>query len=143
MNTAITLPVIALVLLTAVVWVRLYVERIRELRQRRIDPQALATSASVGQTMQRVQASDNFKNLFEVPVLFYALCAVLVSTQHVSSFFVVGAWVYVALRYIHSFIHLTYNRVMHRFTVYVLSTVILFVLWGVLAVQVLSLRGLT
>jgi len=137
MNTAIVLPVIALVLLTAVVWTRLYVERIRELRQRRIDPQALATSASAGQTMQRVQASDNFKNLFEVPVLFYALCAVLASAQHVSAFFVIGAWVYVALRYIHSFIHLTYNRVMHRFAVYVLSTVILFVLWGVLAVQVL------
>ena len=139
-NSAIILPAIALVLLTAVVWVRLYVDRIRELRQRRIDPQALATSASSGQTMQRVQASDNFKNLFEVPVLFYALCAVLVSAQHVSSFFVIGAWVYVALRYIHSFIHLTYNRVIHRFAVYVLSTVILFVLWGVLGVQVL-LRG--
>ncbi|HZO00622.1 MAG TPA: MAPEG family protein, partial [Burkholderiales bacterium] len=128
---------------TAVVWIRLYVERIRELRQRRIDPQALATSASAGQTMQRVQASDNFKNLFEVPVLFYALCAVLVSAQHVSAFFVIGAWVYVALRYVHSFIHLTYNRVMHRFTVYVLSTVILFALWGVLAVQVLFLCGPT
>ena len=137
MNTSIILPVIALVLLTAVVWVRLYVERIRELKQRRIDPQSLATSASAGQTMQRVQASDNFKNLFEVPVLFYALCAVLVSAQHVSSFFVIGAWVYVALRYLHSFIHLTYNRVIHRFAVYVLSTVILFVLWGVLGVQVL------
>ena len=137
MNTSIILPVIALVLLTAVVWVRLYVERIRELRQRRIDPQSLATSASAGQTMQRVQASDNFRNLFEVPVLFYALCAVLVSAQHVSSFFVIGAWVYVALRYLHSFIHLTYNRVIHRFAVYVLSTVILFVLWGVLGVQVL------
>ena len=96
-NSAIVLPAIALVLLTAVVWVRLYVDRIRELRQRRIDPQALATSASSGQTMQRVQASDNFKNLFEVPVLFYALCAVLVSTQQVSAFFVIGAWVYVAL----------------------------------------------
>jgi len=141
MNSAIILPVIALVLLTAVVWIRLYVERIRELRQRRIDPQALATSASAGQTMQRVQASDNFKNLFEVPVLFYALCAVLVSAQHVSAFFVIGAWVYVGLRYVHSFIHLTYNRVMHRFTVYVLSTVILFALWGVLAVQVLFLCG--
>ena len=137
MNTAIILPAIALVLLTAIVWIRLYVERIRELRQRRIDPQALATSAMTGQTMQRVQASDNFKNLFEVPVLFYALCAVLVSAQQASAFFVIGAWVYVALRYLHSFIHLTYNRVMHRFAVYVLSTVILFVLWGGLAVQVL------
>jgi hypothetical protein len=71
MQTAIILPAIALVLLTAIVWVRLYVERIRELRQRRIDPQSLATSLA-GQTLQRVQASENFKNLFEVPVLFYS-----------------------------------------------------------------------
>jgi hypothetical protein len=41
------------------------------------------------------------------------------------------------LRCIHSFIHLTYNRVTHRFAVYALSTVILFMLWGVLGVQVL------
>src|SRR3954465_2570636 len=140
MSTAIILPVIALVLLTAIVWVRLYVERIRELRHRRIDPQAVATSASAAQTLQSVQASDNFKNLFEVPILFYALCAVLTLAQHVSPFFVMGAWLYVALRYIHSLIHLTYNRVTHRFAVYALSTVILFMLWGVLGVQVL-LRG--
>ena len=137
MQAAIILPAIALVLLTAIVWVRLYVERIRELRQRRIDPQSIATAASAAQMLQRVQASDNFRNLFEVPVLFYALCAVLASAQHVSAFFVIGAWLYVALRYVHSFIHLTYNRVMHRFAVYVLSTVILFVLWGVFGVQVL------
>src|SRR5262245_47706600 len=141
MPTAIILPVIALVLLTAIVWVRLYVERIRELRQRRIDPQSLATSALTAQTMQRVQASDNFKNLFEVPVLFYALCAVLASAEYVSPFFVIGAWLYVALRYVHSFIHLTYTRVIHRFAVYVLSTAILFLLWGVLGVQVLFSRG--
>jgi hypothetical protein len=140
MQTAIVLPAIALVLLTAIVWVRLYIERIGELRRRRIDPQSLATSASADQALQRVQASDNFKNLFEVPVLFYALCALLASAQHVSPLFVVGAWVYVALRYIHSFIHLTYNRVTHRFAVYVLSTVILLLLWAALGVQVLFFR---
>jgi hypothetical protein len=137
MQTAIILPASALVLLTALVWVRLYVERIRELRQKRIDPQALATSAEAGQKLQRVQASDNFRNLFEVPVLFYVLCAVLAPAQDVSPVFVIGAWLYVALRYVHSFIHLTYNRVMHRFAVYVLSTVVLFALWGVLGVRLL------
>ena len=136
MQTAIILPAIALVLLTAIVWVCLYVDRIGELRQRRIDPQALATSLANG-TLQRVQASDNFRNLFEVPVLFYALCAVLASAQNVADFFIVGAWLYVGLRYVHSFIHLTYNRVMHRFAVYVLSTLVLFALWAVLAVQLL------
>jgi hypothetical protein len=143
MQTGIILPAIALVLLTAIVWVRLYVERIGELRQRRIDPQALATSAAGGQTLQRVQASDNLKNLFEVPVLFYALCAVLASAQNVSAVFVVGAWIYVALRYVHSFIHLTYNRVTYRFAVYALSTVILFALWAVLGMQILLLRTTT
>jgi hypothetical protein len=141
MQTSIILPAIALVLLTAIVWVRLYFERIGEIRQRRIDPQALATSASAGQALKQVQASDNFRNLFEVPVLFYALCAVLASAQYVSPFFVAGAWVYVALRYVHSFIHITYNRVMHRFAVYVLSTVILFLLWAALAVQILFVRA--
>jgi len=141
MQTAIILPAVALVALTALVWVRLYVERIRELRQRRIDPQSLATSAMAAQALQRVQASDNFRNLFEVPVLFYALCAVLASAEQVSSLFVIGAWLYVALRYVHSFIHLTYNRVMHRFAVYVLSTVVLFILWAALGIQVVWSRG--
>ena len=86
------------------------------------------------------QISDCFSNQFQMPVLFYALCALLASAQNVSAFFVVGAWVYVALRYIHSFIHLTYNRVMHRFTVYVLRTVVLFMLWAGFGVQVLWLR---
>ena len=137
MQTAIVFPAIALVALTAIVWVRLYVDRIGELRRRRIDPQSLATSAMAGQALQKVQAADNFRNLFEVPVLFYALCALLATAQNVSSFFVVGAWLYVALRRIHSFIHLTYNRVMHRFAVYVSSTLVLFVLWAALGVQLL------
>lgn len=137
LQTAIVFPAIALVLLTAIVWVRLYIDRIGELRRKRIDPQSLATSAMAGQALQKVQAADNFRNLFEVPVLFYALCAVLATAQQVSAFFIVGAWVYVALRYVHSFIHITYNRVMHRFAVYVLSTVVLFVLWAALAVQLL------
>jgi hypothetical protein len=44
---------------------------------------------------------------------------------------VAGAWAYVALRCAHSYIHVTYNRVMHRFLVYATSTVLLFALWGV------------
>lgn len=137
MQSAIVLPAAALVLLTTIVWVRLYVERLGELRRRRIDPQSIATSAMAAQTLQRVQAADNFRNLFEVPVLFYALCAVLASAEHVPAFFVAGAWLYVALRCVHSFIHLTYNRVTHRFAVYVISTAVLFVLWGGLALRAL------
>jgi hypothetical protein len=134
------MPAIAMVLLSAIVWIRMYFERVGEIRRRRINPQTLATSASKGEALEKVQAADNFSNLFEIPVLFYALCAILGSTGGVSAFYVAGAWLFVALRYAHSLIHLTYNRVMHRFMVYLISTALLFVLWGVFAVQILLTR---
>lgn len=137
MDTGIYLPAVALVLLTAVVWIMLYLERIREIRDRRINPQSLATATAAGQVLQRVQASDNLKNLFEVPVLFYVLCAFLAVSGLVSPLFVTGAWLYVILRGVHSYIHLTYNRVMHRFAVYIASTLVLFFMWGLFAIELL------
>jgi hypothetical protein len=136
-SSRILLPCVALVALTAIVWVRLYVDRIGEMRSRRIRAQALATSRDT-QALQRVSAAENFRNLFEVPVLFYALCIALAATGTASGFFVAGAWVYVALRALHSFIHVTYNRVMHRFAVYSLSTLLLFLMWAVFGAQLVG-----
>ena len=39
------------------------------------------------------------------------------------------AWIYVASRFVHSFIHITYNRVMHRFWVFAFSTLALLAIW--------------
>ena len=131
-------PCVAMVALTAVVWVRLYVERIGEMRERRISAQSLSTSAAAREKLQRTQAADNFRNLFEMPVLFYALCICLAMTGMVEPAFLAGAWAYVALRFMHSFIHTGYNRVMHRFTVYAISSVLLFLLWGGFALRLLT-----
>jgi hypothetical protein len=79
------------------------------------------------------------KNLFEIPVLFYVLCGFLAVTDLTSVFFLVCAWLYVALRCVHSYIHITYNRVIHRFWVYAVSTSLLFLMWGVFAVQLVRL----
>jgi len=131
MSSGIVYPAVALVALTAAVWVRLYIDRIGEMNEKNIDPQRLATSSAAAQTLRQVQASDNLRNLFEVPVLFYALCALVVATGLESPVLVFGAWGYVALRCAHSYIHITYNRVIHRFWVYAVSTVLLFALWAV------------
>jgi hypothetical protein len=114
------LPCVALVGLTALVWVKLYADRLGEMRARRIDPQELATTRA---------AADNFRNLFEVPVLFYLLCIALAVTGASTPAFVAAAWGYVVLRALHSLIHVTYNRVVHRFLVYVASTLLLFGMW--------------
>jgi hypothetical protein len=136
--TPILLPCIAMTVLIAVVWVRLYVERISEMFERRISAQALSTSAQAREKLQRTNAADNFRNLFEMPVLFYVLCICLAITGLGSPLFLAGAWAYVALRAMHSFIHISYNRVMHRFTVYALSSVLLFLLWGGFAFKLLT-----
>ena len=123
--------------ITAAVWLRLYFERIGEMRARRIRPQDIATARQAAETLQQVNAADNFRNLFEVPVLFYALCILAFVSHTVTPLLVGGAWAFVALRALHSLVHCTYNRVLHRFAVYVLSTVILFGLWAALAVRLL------
>lgn len=123
--------------ITAAVWLRVYFERLGEMRARRIPPQAIATSRQTAETLKNVQASDNFRNLFEVPVLFYVLCVLAYASQAVTPFLIGGAWAFVALRALHSLIHCTYNRVMHRFPVYVLSTLVLFAMWGVFGVNLL------
>jgi hypothetical protein len=129
MNDPIWLPCAALVGLTALVWVKLYWDRIGEMRARGIDAQELATVRAAAGKLERPEAADNFRNLFEVPVLFYLLCVALVLTGGSTPGFVAAAWAYVALRSLHSLIHVTYNRVMHRFTVYVASTVLIFGMW--------------
>jgi hypothetical protein len=131
-------PCIAMVALTAVIWARMYVERIGEMHQRRISPQSVSTSVTAAGRLQRTQAADNFRNLFEMPVLFYLLCVCLAMTGLGDHPFLAGAWGYVALRVMHSFIHTTYNRVIHRFTVYVLSSVLLFLLWGGFALRLIT-----
>lgn len=134
---AIILPACALVALTFVTWIRLYRERIGEIRRRRIRPQMLATRRDAAEALQDTRASDHFRNLFEVPVLFYALCALLAATGAVTPLLVGLAWLYVALRCAQAAIHLTYNRVLHRFTVYVAGTAVLFLMWAIAAFEML------
>ena len=127
-------PMIAQVLLTLVVAVRMYHVRVTELRTKRIRPQTLATSRGAA-SLENVAAADNFRNLFEIPVLFFAICPTLYVTHGVTPVQLVLAWAFVASRISHSFIHITYNRVMHRFRVFVLSMMIVFAMWGVFAIH--------
>lgn len=121
--------VLVLVLLTFAVGTVLYLTRAREMRARRIHPQSVATSAQMAANLQNQQAADNFRNLFEVPVMFYALAVMAVAIDHVTAWLVAGCWLFVALRIAHSVIHCTYNRVMHRFYAYLGGLCVLIVLW--------------
>lgn len=131
---ALVWPGVALVATTYVVWLRMYVDRIGEMRRRRIHPQSVATRATAVGKLERTAAADNYANLFELPVVFYFGLAVALAL-HIEGAALLGlAWAYVALRVVHSAIHTGYNRVMHRFLVHVTSSLVLLAFWTALAV---------
>jgi hypothetical protein len=132
-RNAIFWPLVAQVLLVAVVGACMYARRVGEVRARRINPQKLATSRGAAEILQDVAAADNFRNLFEAPVLFFAVCLALAITDAVTPIQLVLAWTYVALRAAHSAIHLTYNRVLHRLGVFIGSMAVVFAMWGLFA----------
>ncbi|HVT35700.1 MAG TPA: MAPEG family protein [Nevskiaceae bacterium] len=71
----------------------------------------------------------NLMNLLELPVLFYALCLALYATHLADHTALVLAWGYVVLRMMHSLIHLSYNRVVHRLSVFAVSNLVLTAMW--------------
>jgi hypothetical protein len=132
-NNAIFLPALVMVVLTFAVWWRMYFTRIGQMKRERIHPQSVATSAQAAAKLTDSRAADNFRNLFELPVLFYLAVAVAAQAGLVTTPVLVLAWLFVALRIAHSWIQCTYNKVMHRFYVYVAGGMVLWLLWGLLA----------
>ncbi|KRA51092.1 hypothetical protein ASD77_15815 [Pseudoxanthomonas sp. Root65] len=124
--------------LTFLVWVRLYQLRLGEMARKRIDAQALASVADSVRLLVDTRASDNFRNMFELPVLFYAgvlLAAQLGVSDGVS---LALAWAFVALRAVHSLVHCTFNHVMTRFVAYALATLVLIAFWVRLALAMVA-----
>jgi hypothetical protein len=131
-------PAVAMVALTFVVWLRMYLTRVAQMRRERIHPQAVATSAQAAARLTDSNAADNFRNLFELPVLFYLAITVAAQTEQVTTITLGLAWLFVVLRVLHSAIHCTYNKVMHRFYAYLSGGVVLWVFWAVLAIGLLQ-----
>ena len=128
-STVILLAAIAQVFLTFSVGIVLYIRRISELKTRRISPQKIATSSQSATIMEDTRASDNFKNLFEVPVLFYFLCSVILITKKNNEVLALASIIFVILRAVHSYIQCTSNRVMIRFYAFCFSSITLIAAW--------------
>jgi hypothetical protein len=123
------LAALAMVVLTFAVGFRMLYCRVQEMRQKRLHPQKAATSKLMAANLEDVQAADNFRNLFETPVLFYALVACAVAAAYVPPWLLIGAWCYFGLRLVHTIIHCTYNNVMHRLAAFAIGFVLLVGLW--------------
>lgn len=127
-----------MVLLTFIVGLRMLRVRVGEMMARRIDPQSVALSAQRGRRLEDTRASDNYNHLFELPVLFYLLCAVAAGTGYVPAWLPALGWLFVLTRIAHSIIQCSYNRVMHRFAVFLAGFFLLVAMWAMYALAFIA-----
>lgn len=136
--SSIFLPAVVMVFLSFFVLFRTAYTRVNESRVKRIHPQAVATSAQAAARFEDTRAADNFRNLFELPVLFYVGLLVAHASGQTGVLVLALAWTFVVLRVLHSAIQCSYNKVMHRFVVFLLGALVLLIFWAVLAVGLLT-----
>lgn len=68
-------------------------------------------------------------NQFELPLLFHACCIVLYVTQADNLPAVILAWMFVATRYAHAFVHVTSNNLRYRSPLFALGFIVLGGMW--------------
>ena len=125
--TSILLPAVVLMLITLLVWLNMFVRRIVAVKAAGLEVQDYPTPEQFNLVLsERVQAPANcYKNLFEAPVLFYALTSFVAISSTGDALFLKMAWAFVGLRALQACVHCTYNKVMHRFLAYSAASVVL------------------
>ncbi len=134
----IVLPMFALVLLTATVLGVLFRRRVASVQAGSVPAAYYKVYEGSVEPAQVRQTSRHFVNLFESPVLFYAACLTALAVGHASAPMQLLAWAYVACRVVHAIVHLGNNRLRPRIGVYFFSWLVLLIMWGYLALQVIQ-----
>ena len=123
-------PVAVLALLTLAVLLLLPIRMFKAELAKKITPEndfKLGVPAHAPTEISTV--NRNYMNLLEAPILFYVASLLIFVTHKTDTAFLYLAWLYVTLRIIHSAIHLTYNRVLHRGLAFGASNGVLAIIW--------------
>ncbi len=122
-------PVLALIVWTLIVWCWLYATRIPAMKKAKVHPQSAVHAGALNHlpTDARVVA-DNYNHLHEQPTIFYALAVYSHLVGVADPFNIALAWGYVILRVAHSFAQIIVKRVMVRFSLFALASVLLIIM---------------
>jgi hypothetical protein len=139
-STEFLTPVLALVAWTLVMWFWMYATRLPAMKEAGIDPQDAAYPGTWAHRLRPGVRSvaDNYNHLHEQPTIFYALMFFAAITGGGDATALTLAWAYVALRVVHSLVQATFNRVIVRFSVFALATLVLVVIVAREATRVLG-----
>ena len=122
-------PVIALVALTFGIGIWFGVTRFKAAMNGDVNPAYYKLNRGAKLPEYYLKINNNYNNLFEVPVAFYVVSILIFITNNVDLAFVVMSWVFVVSRYVHSYIHTTYNNVLHRRNIFLFGVAVLIIEW--------------
>ncbi len=122
-------PMGAMALLTFGVLGLIPIRRIGAARRKEITPDDFRYGESARVSGYVSIPNRAMMNLLELPVLFYVICMMSYVTDSVGSAILSSAWLYVGLRIVHTAIHLSYNKVLHRLVAFAASNVVLIAMW--------------
>lgn len=141
-NPPILWPTIALAFLVFAVWFALLRQRLTHIATHKPTATTFADGESVARYFRPVERpARNLANLFEMPVLYFALVPLLVLTSHASVWQIALAWIFVVLRALHSLVHIGPNTIRTRFRLYLASCITLSAMWLGFAIDLLVQAG--
>ncbi len=123
-------PVLALIGWTLIMWAWMYYKRIPAMMAITKNTQDFIDNPALYEKMPRkaVWSADNYNHLHEQPVIFYALMFYIFLTGQADGLYMYLAWGYVAIRVVHSFVQSTVNKVIPRFSLFVIGSAILIIM---------------
>jgi hypothetical protein len=127
-QTAIMLPLLAVVALSFVAFVRMAAARGAAAKGGQ-DPNYYKAYIGAPEPEATVAAVRHYGNLFELPTLFYAACLTAYVMGAVGKWTLIFAWGFVVARLVQSLVHMSYNNPSHRGGAFVLSVVFMLALW--------------
>jgi hypothetical protein len=135
-------PTFALVALVFVVWGTLFAQRMAHMRRRKPSLDDFASGEAARRYFQPVEMpANNLANLFELPMLYFALVPLLIVTGQAHLPQVVLAWLFVSLRAAHSYVHVVVKKVPLRFVLYLGSSAVLMAMWIGFFVDAVGMAG--
>ncbi len=134
--TSLLLPVFVQVGLTFTLMMWMAKERRQALVTGQVQPKDVALRQP-NWPARATQIANCFHNQLEFPILFYALVAFILITRTNDMVFVVLAWVFVAARIVHAYVHTGSNEVPKRFAAQSLAVFTLIIMWIIFAVRIL------
>lgn len=140
MNYQLVYPMAVLVLLTFIILIATFRSRANAVRAGEADARYYKTYQEGAEPRHTAQFSRHFSNMFEAPTLFYAACVSAMVIGKSGTLMLVLAWVYVAMRAIHAYVHTGSNSLPPRIQIYFLSWLVLLGMWGTLVFGVATGR---